>query len=214
MLCRKKCSPLRRRMRRYTAVLLTILILLTAYFELAVKHQLRDVIIREMKTLSEQSVTEVVNDYLSAQPDAGERLCDIVYDSGSVAAISLNTARVNAVKTYITAHAQAAIDHSARENGVSVRLGNFSGIVFLSNVGPEVSFPVDSTQTVSCAFDSSLEAAGINQTIHHITLTVTVDLLIYSPFHISDTVSVATSYEIAQTVIVGSVPSYSGVVTY
>lgn len=213
-MCRKKPGPVRRRVRKTIAFLLSLLILFTAYFELVVKAQLRDVIIRGMQTLSEQSVNQAVEEYLSEHADIGEKLCDIVYDSGCVAAISLNASSVNAVKTAITARAQSIIDDESRTQGVSVKLGNFSGIVFLSNVGPDIHFTVDSTQTVSCEFNSSFESAGINQTIHHITITVTVDLLIYSPFHIGETVTTSSTYEIAQTVIVGTVPSYGGVVTY
>lgn len=213
-MCRKKLSPLKRKLRKYIAVFLTLLVLFTVYFELAVKHQLRDVIIRDMQTLSEQSVTMAVDDFLSENAGAGEKLCDITYRNGAVAAITTNTAFVNSVKTSITERAQTYIDELARDQGVGIRLGNFSGLVFLSDLGPELCFPVDSAQTVSCEFQSTFESAGINQTVHHITLTVTVDLLIYSPFRVKETVSTASSYEIAQTVIVGTVPSYSGVVSY
>lgn len=214
MLCRKKLSPVRRKLRKYTAVLLSLLILLDVYVELAVKHQLRDVIIRDMQTLSEQAVTMAVDDYLANHADTANRMCDITYDNGSVAAISTNSAFVNSAKTYITEYAQEYIDALSYTQGISVRLGTFTGLVFLSNIGPDISFSVDSTQTVSCEFQSSFESAGVNQTIHHITITVYVDLLIYGPIRIGETVSTESSFEIAQTVIVGAVPSYSGVVTY
>ena len=100
MLCRKKPSPVRRKLRKVTAMLLAILILLTVYVELAVKHQLRDVVIRDMQTLCEQAVTMAVDDYLEEHADRGNRMCDITYDNGSVAAISTNAAFVNAAKTY------------------------------------------------------------------------------------------------------------------
>ena len=141
-------------------------------------------------------------------------MCDITYNNGSVAAISTNAAFVNAAKTYITEHAQDCIDRLSRTQGISVRLGNFTGLVFLSNFGPEIPFSVDSTQTVSCEFQSSFVSAGINQTVHHITVTVYVDLLIYGPIRVGETVSTESAFEIAQTVIVGTVPSYSGVVSY
>lgn len=214
MLCRKKLSPVKRKLRKYTAVFLAILILLAVYVELAVKHQLRDVIIRDMQTLSEQAVTMAVDDYLADYADTGERMCDITYDNGSVAAISTNAAFVNSAKTFITEQAQNYIDSLSHTQGVSVRLGNFTGLVFLSNFGPDISFFIDSTQTVSCEFQSSFESAGINQTVHHITITVVVDLLIYGPFRIGETVTTESTFEIAQTVIVGTVPSYSGVVSY
>ena len=212
MMCRKKLSPTRRKLRKYTAVFLTLLILLTAYFELAVKHQLRDVIIRDMRTLSEQSVTTAVDEFLADHADAGQKLCDIIYENGSVAAISTNASCVNSVKTFITSRAQENIDRLSREQGVTTRLGNFTGLVFLSELGPDIHFAVESAQTVSCEFQSSFESAGVNQTVHHITVIVSVDLLISSPFRVDETVHTESAFEIAQTVIVGTVPSYSGVV--
>ena len=213
-MCRKKLSPTKRKFRKYIAIFLTLLILFTVYFELAVKHQLRDLIIRDMQTLSEQCVTMAVDDFLRENAGAGEKMCDITYHNGAVAAITTDASYVNSVKTFITERAQEYIDEFSHDQGVAIRLGNFTGLVFLSELGPEIRFSVDSSQTVSCAFQSTFESGGINQTVHHITLTVTVELLIYSPFRVNETVSTSSDYEIAQTVIVGTVPSYSGVVSY
>lgn len=214
VMCRKKCGPVRRKLRKYIAVFLSLLILLIVYFEIAVKTQLHDIIIRDVKTLSERAVTMAVDDLLAEYSAENVKTCDIAYDGGSVAAITTNAAYVNSVKTFITERAQERIDELSRSQGISIRLGNFTGLVFLSNFGPDLHFSVDSSQTVSCEFHSSFESAGINQTVHHITITVYADLLIYSPFRIDETISTESTFEIAQTVIVGSVPSYSGIVSY
>ena len=213
-MCRKKPGPVRRKVRKYIAILLSLLILFTVYFEIAVKHQLRDIIIRDMQTLSEQAVTMAVDDLLAEYSGREVKTCDITYDNGSVAAITTDASYINSVKTFITTRAQERIDALSRQQGVSIRLGNFSGLVFLSDIGPDIPFSVDSSQTVSCEFLSSFESAGVNQTVHHITITVYVDLLIYSPFRVDETVGTESTFEIAQTVIVGTVPSYSGVVSY
>ena len=209
-MCRRKPTPARRRARKYTAVFLAVFIVFTTYFELAVKAQLKDVMIRQMRPLSEQGVTMAVEEYLAENADSAEQMCDIVYDNGSVAAISLNAAAVNAAKVFVTERAQRHIDELAETQGVSACLGNFTGLVFLSSFGPPITFPVESSQTVSCEFSSSFEGAGVNQTVHHIAITVYVDLLINNPFRVGETISTASTFEIAQTVIVGSVPTYSG----
>lgn len=214
VMCRKKLSPVRRKLRKYTVVLLIAAVLFTIYFETAIKVQLKDVMIREMRTLSEKSVSQAVDEYLADHTDTGQKMCDIIYNKGSVAAISTNTVYVNAVKTAVSRRAQEIIDEASHKQGVAAHLGNFTGLVWLSGLGPVIRFPVDSAQTVSCEFQSSFESAGINQTVHHITITVYVDLLLYGPIRIGETVSTESTFEIAQTVIVGSVPSYSGVVSY
>ena len=102
----------------------------------------------------------------------------------------------------------------SHDGTVSANLGSFTGLVLLTDVGPEVGFSVDTTQTVTCSFESSLESAGVNQSLHHIVMTVNVELLVYNPFRIEETVSASSSFEIAQTVIVGAVPSYTGINRY
>ena len=214
MLCRKKPSPLRRKLRKYIAVLLVFAVIGLIWFEYAVKAQLTDVITREMQTLCEQAVNEAVDKFLSENFDIGDKLTDIAYNNGSVAAITTDSSYVNSVKTAITESAQKRIDELSHDEGVSTHLGSFSGLVLLTNVGPQVHFPVDSKQTVSCEFESTFESAGLNQTIHHITMTVYVDLLVYNPFKIHEPIGISSTYEIAQTVIVGSVPTYGGIVSY
>lgn len=214
MRCRPKLSPARRRLRKYAAIILAGVILSVTYFELAVKAQLGDVIIREMKTVSVQAVNDAVDKFLSENFDIGEKLVTLNRDGGSVSAVTTNPSYINYVKTSITKTAQSNIEEMSRGSGVGAHLGSFTGLIILTNVGPVIYFDVESSQTITCEFESTFEGAGLNQTIHHITMTVTVELVIYNPFRIRDTVEVTSTYEIAQTVIVGSVPSYSGVVSY
>ena len=214
MLCRPKISPLRRRVRKYTAVFLAVSILVITYSQLAIKSQLRDIIIRDMQTVAEKAVTQAVEDYLSSHPDIGDRLVTIEKNGSTVAAVSTDPSYINLVKTSVTRLAQENIDRMAHDGGVSAHIGSFTGLVILTDFGPEVSFPVDSAQTISCAFESSFESAGVNQSLHHITMTVNTDILIYNPFRIEETISSSSTFEIAQTVIVGAVPSYSGVISY
>lgn len=211
MMCRKKPSKKRRKLRRYIALFIALAVAVTAYYELMIKAVLRDIIIREMKTISEQAVNSAVEEFLGEHFDVGEKLSDISYSGKNVSAITSNPSYINFVKTEITRRAQDNIDELCREQGISANAGSFTGLIFMMNVGPEIHFPVDCAKTVSCEFESSLESAGINQTIHHVVMTVNVELLVYNPFRIKETVTASSTYEIAQTVIVGSVPYYGGI---
>lgn len=215
MLCRKKLSATQRRIRRCIAVVLAVCILLVAYIEFAVKAQLRDIIIQEMHTVSQTAVNMAVSDFLAEHADVGERLTALRYsEGGAVAAIATDPSYINFVKSEITSSSQRYIDAISHDKGIAAHLGSFSGLVLFNNFGPTVSFEVSSVQTVSCAFTSTFEDGGINQTVHHITLDVSVDVLVYNPFKIRQKIHTSTSYEIGQTVIVGSVPTYGGVLTY
>ena len=215
MLCRKKPSKLRRRVRRCIGLLLAILVAVQLYIEVAVKAQLTDVIITGMKTAAETAVNTAVGDFLSENPDAGQRLAFLhLSDGGTVSAITTDPSAVNFIKTEVSKRAQENIDRLALEEGLSIPLGSFTGLAFLSAAGPQVRMAIESRSTVSCRFKSSFDSAGINQTVHHVVLVVSVAVTVVNPFRIQQAITVASDFEIAQTVIVGSVPSYSGVITY
>lgn len=215
MLCRSKPSKTRRRVRRYICILLIIVTLCVTYFEVAVRVQLTQIIRIRMRTAAQEAVIAAVSDFLSENGDAGERLVRIQQnDGGTVAAISTDSAYINYVKTQISHRSQEYIDARSRDEGIAVPLGSFSGLVFLSDLGPDIPLTVGSSSTVVCTFKSTFESAGINQTVHHITLIVDVEVAVYNPFRIYNSITISSDFEIAQTVIVGTVPTYGGVLTY
>ena len=215
MLCRKKPSPARRRVRRHIIRLFALILALVLYFELAVRAQLGGVIRAELKTLAQRAVNTAVSDFLADNPDVGERLSALCFaENGSVTALTTDPAAINGFKAQICESAQSNIDALAQEQGIKVPLGSFTGLTFLERAGPDVALTIGGRSSVACTFTSTFTSAGINQTLHHITLNVSVEFAVYNPFCIRGGVQIASDYEIAQTVIVGAVPNYSGVVTY
>ena len=61
----------------------------------------------------------------------------------------------------------------------------------------------------NCEIISTFETAGINQTVHHIKLIVTSKIMTTSLDYSGDIVF-TTDFELAQTVIIGTVPNYYG----
>ena len=215
MLCRAKPGKVRRRLRRYLFIVLAAVIMVVTYFEVAVRVLLTEVIRAEMRTAAEEAVNEAVNDFLTEYPDIGEKLVGLHFtDGGGVTALTSDAALINRAKAEISRRSQENLDSAADKEGLSVPLGSFTGVVFLSEIGPDIPLCVNSRSTVACSFESSFESAGINQTVHHIRLIVDVDVIVYDPFRIYKGIHISSDYEIAQTVIVGSVPTYGGVVTY
>lgn len=190
-------------------------ILLTVYFEVAVRVQLTEVIRTRMRTVAHTAVAEAVSDFLIEHPDAGDRLAQLQFsDSGTVAALTTDAAYIDCVKTEINRRAQEYIDTAARVEGIDIPMGSFTGLMLLGDFGPDIRLSVGSESTVSCTFQSSFESAGVNQAVHHIALIVRVDIAVYHPFRIRKTFGITSDFEIAQTVIVGAVPTYGGIVTY
>lgn len=210
MLCKQKLSARRQRVRDFSLRLILILILLSVFLEFAVKSQLTDVISMRMKALAQRAVNDAVADYLAENPGIGESLSNVRYaENGAVTSVTSDPAAVNRLKASVSALAQDYIDDLSNEEGLHIPLGSFSGFVPLANLGPEVRLDIGSRQAVVCSLHSSFESGGVNQTLHHIYLTVEVEIVVYNPFRISKTIRTAADFEIAQTVIVGAVPNYT-----
>ena len=209
MLSRKKPSAVHKRVRSAILIALAVIVALSVFIEFAVKTQLTDVIETELKALSERAANSAVTAYLSEHPEVGDSLTALnLSNSGCVTSITSDPSVINRFKAEIAELTQDNIDALSQQEGVIVPLGSFSGLVFFANVGPAVRMEIGTRQTVSCTLHSAFESAGINQTLHHIFLTVDVELTVYNPFRIAHPIHITTDFEIAQTVIVGSVPNY------
>lgn len=209
MLCKPKKSALYRRVRRIICVLLIVIISLSAYLEFAVKAQLSDVIAAGMKDLALSAVDSAVVDYLKENPDIGERLTRARYsDSGTVTSLISDPTAVNTLKASLSDLSRDYIDRTASQQGLSLPLGSFSGFVFLTNLGPMINLDISCRSTVACTLNSAFESGGVNQTLHRVTLTVDIEIVIYNPFRMSP-IHTSSDFEIARTVIVGDVPSYT-----
>ena len=186
MLCRPKKSELRRRIQRYGCAVLAMILLLSAYLEFAVKSQLCDVITAEAEALAQTAVNNAVIDCLAEQPDIADRLMQIQCDkSGAVTALNADPAAVNTLKASVSNRAQAYIDQLSADQGVTIPLGSFSGLVFLNSIGPGIRMEIACQSTVVCSMKSTFESAGFNQTLHRVTLTAEVDIVVWNPFKIS-----------------------------
>ena len=209
MLCKPKKSALYRRIRRIICVFLIVIISLSAYLEFAVKAQLSDVIAAGMKDLALSAVDSAVVDYLKENPNIGERLTRARYsDSGAVTSLISDPTAVNTLKASLSDLSRDYIDRTASQQGLSLPLGSFSGFVFLTTLGPMLNLDIACRSAVSCTLNSAFESGGVNQTLHRVTLTVDIEIVIYNPFRMSP-IHTSTDFEIARTVIVGDVPSYT-----
>ena len=107
---------------------------------------------------------------------------------------------------------QTAVDDVMKTHGIDVKLGNFTGLNILSDIGPVIPIDIDATTNIMCDITSTFESSGVNQTLHKITLDMNVDVYVGNPIRI-ESIAFKTSYEIAQTLIVGSTPSAYGTIS-
>lgn len=126
-------------------------------------------------------------------------------ENGAITGITTDIVKLNLFKSRVT----SAVDDALTSKGkvtVSVALGSASGITFLSGVGPYVDVKLGMLSSTSSVFENVFESAGINQTRHSVMLNLETQVVfILSGRRITS--NIITSFCVAQTVIVGSVPN-------
>ena len=125
-------------------------------------------------------------------------------ETGEVCAINSNMARINALSAQILDRIIGVTENYT--NTVRIPLGNLTGVSLLMGHGPMVPVDIITLTSSRVEFSSSIVTAGINQTRHQINLEVKVDIDILVPWGTEST-QVVTEVLIADTVIVGQVPS-------
>ena len=210
MRTKKKLSKTRILFRRTALSTTALVIAVVVFFELTVRDRLELAIIAQIKSVSSTAINTAVNDYIKDNEKICANMVDIYSDdSSNVKSISEDAYTVNVLKTDIIDVTQSAVNDVMKTHGINVKLGNFTGLNILSDIGPVVPIDIDATTNISCEVESSFESSGLNQTLHRIKLDMYVDIYVGNPIRI-ESVAYKTSYEVAQTLIVGNTPSAYG----
>lgn len=124
---------------------------------------------------------------------------------GHIVLMQANTAKLNLVATNTTLTVQKTLEN-LRWQVFSIPLGQVLGIPMLANYGPRVAYHIMPVGTVRVSIVDKFESAGINQTKHIIYLNFDTSVRIVIPTKSGETV-VATQMPLAESIIVGNVPS-------
>lgn len=124
--------------------------------------------------------------------------------AGRVTALTSNTAANSRFKRQVVEAVTRQLT-TLDSNALSVPLGTLTGQPLLSGKGPSVRVRVDSVGEVTAGYTNSFTAAGVNQTLHQVSLDITATVRLFLPGKILP-VSVSSSVCVAETVIVGETP--------
>ncbi|MCL1831490.1 MAG: sporulation protein YunB [Oscillospiraceae bacterium] len=132
-------------------------------------------------------------------------------EAGNVIAIESNMASINRLKARVAQLINediSEIEHSE----LDVPVGTITGFNMLYGRGPTIPVKLSPRGSAAVNLSSVFTSAGINQTLHQITLTVNADIAAIVPGY-TTSVNVQTEFIVAQTVIVGTVPeSYTHII--
>lgn len=206
MLYKNYKSRIHKVLRRVLVISVSALVVITILFEMQAIPFTKKCLKKQSETISTKLIGKAVNDVLEQFNFDYDDLAKINYsDSGQVNSISANTINVNKVKSNVTDKIQDELDKN-KTYKFSLPLGAFTDITLLSTLGPDIEISFALTGSVNCKLNSTFKSAGVNQTVHHINLIVETKIISISSEY-SEEIKFKTDYEIAQTVIVGSVPS-------
>ncbi len=196
---------IRRAVVRWCCLLLAVSLVLLGLF----RSRYTATICTLAETQVRNATSDLINDAIDKQIASGQIQYDrIVYFEkdleGRITALKTNMSEVNRLKTAILNIINdeiLAMDTSA----LGIPLGNLVLPELLSDRGPEIPVHILSIRNSDGAFASHFSEAGINQTLHQLTMEVSVDVAILV-FGKTQIFTVASQVVVAETIIVGTVP--------
>lgn len=124
--------------------------------------------------------------------------------TGQVTALSFKTAESTSYKHRVVAGLIERIEQIDPDE-LAIPMGNLSGILLLSALGPSIRVHIQSVGDITAEYDNEFVSAGVNQTKHSVYLDVSVTVYLLIPGEVIP-VTVNEKVCIAETVIVGEVP--------
>jgi sporulation protein YunB len=195
-------------LRRICGFILWITIAVGVFFGLfRVKY--RDAIRSLSHTQVINATSDLINDAIDRQIELGNIQYDrIVYFEkdldGKITALKTNMIEVNRLKTAILNIINDEILEMDNAR-LGIPVGNLILPEMLSGRGPQIPVDILSIRNSDAAFESHFSEAGINQTLHQVTMVVSVDVAVLV-LGKTDTFTMTSEVVVAETVIVGAVP--------
>lgn len=185
-------------------IVLAVLLLLFIYFQRNVTR----VLISISEATMRASTTVAVNDAVYYTLSDEMRYEDLVTigrnESGDIVSVFANPLKINKIARDTASISQSNLKNLSL-NGIPIPLGALTGIEAFAGLGPSIHFRIIPVSSVACAFSSTFESVGINQTKHSIYLNVIADISIVMPSK-TENFAVTTDILVGEWVIVGTVP--------
>ena len=185
-----------------------VLTLAGAVFML-LRGQYHDVAASLARTQVMNVTSDLINDAIDRQIEEGSIAYDrMVYFEkdldGRITALKTNMGLVNRLKTDTLNRINDEI-MALDSDHIGIPLGSLFLPELLAGKGPRINVRVLSIRNSEADFESRFSEAGINQTLHQLTLVVSVDVAVLV-LGKTEHFTVESEVVVAETVIVGTVP--------
>lgn len=194
-----------RRLSRIIAVILSICLILLLLFRIKFSATIRSLAETQVRNATSDLINDAIDDQIKTGNIQYDRIVYFEKDlNGRITALKTNMSEVNRLKTDILNIINdeiLAIDTSS----IGIALGNLILPELLSDRGPDIPVHILSIRNSEGSFESYFSEAGINQTLHQLTMNVSVDVSILV-LGKTESYTVNSQVVVAETVIVGDVP--------
>ena len=164
-----------------------------------------DFAILEAKSAAETTVAKAVEKTLLKSGKDYSQIVSVNYAADNkITGITTDILKMNLLKSEVSKAVDKSFDNNS-EITVSVPFGAATGITLFSGFGPDIKIKLSMSGVTLSDFENVFVSAGVNQTQHSVMLNLKTSVIaVLSGRRVS--FDVETSFCVAQTVIVGSVP--------
>jgi len=195
----------RSRVRIVIFMIFVAIILMFAWFNIALVPVLKTSATYKAKVLAINTINNAVGEVLEKDNITYDKLMTFEKDTnGDITALNANTIQINLLKYDIV---KEVINEISAVGGseIKIPIGTVVGGQLFTGRGPNIHIRFLPIGNVDSEITSTFSSAGINQTRQQIMLNVKVDLtVLISSYNVST--HVENNFCIADSVIVGSVP--------
>ncbi len=199
-----------RRIKWRLIIIAIIILLLIFYIFSFVEKRLVPIATSLAQSKAQYIVTMIINETINEHLANGDLDYDNFYnvvstERNTVAGVTANVVKINRVKSYLTQEIQTKMNEiDAGE--IFIPIGSLFEVELFANRGIKLPIKLLTAGFIEMNFTDNFTDAGINQTKHEIDLNITGNVTVFLPTG-NTVANVATSLPIAQTIIVGQVPS-------
>ena len=187
-----------------------LLAVITTVLLLVFRIRYHDAIRELAETQVRNATSDLINDAIDKQIETGNIRYDrIVYFEkdleGRITALKTNMTEINRLKTSILNLINDEI-LALDTTDITIPVGSLLFPEFFSGRGPGIPVQILSIRNSDGSFSSYFSEAGINQTLHKLTMDVSVDVSVLV-LGKTESFTVNSQVVVAETLIIGQVPN-------
>ncbi len=201
--------------KRWISLLITAVIISAAafiYTDISLRPLIREYARSQSVILLNSAVSKSMSNVLKKEKFTYSYLSVINRsEDGNVQSIEIDTLNMNRIVSEIIDDVQKNISGD-EDFIISVPFGTLTGNQYLIGRGPDIKIKTKISAPMFTDTESRFLEAGINQSLHQITLTIKSNIYILMPLYRAQEL-ISGTYIIAETVIVGDIPeAYTNVI--